>query len=459
MKTILQSVLIIILATIGIPAFAGLAVLEGEHTVVYDIVNPRGVAFVPNYSNESFEQKVISQDEFSMRVEVKSKMHPLKTRVPYPIPSGSIPSSVANFLLSENDRQSQDPSLTRLVRELTRDSSSAHEAVHAILSWIADTLTFDSTISVPSDAISALRYKKAYCVGYSNLAVAMLRAAGIPARVAHGYLPPGYEWGFSKEYWGVKVNDGGFHAYLELYYPDAGWVFADAEHSYDFVDPFHIILRIDGVAMPGSRTGGFLEVDKATFYTIFKEENNTMMVDEEPAPKQKRLGRRSDNRQYSALITGTVHNRTGKPIQTGTAVAWSGGRGSPVFFSGGIFAVTLPQSGDYRIELRGSGFAKSSQSIRVQTGQVYHLNFKLEPGGSVTGKVLDSANKPVSEGDVFYRDGDTSFGVPIDRNGTYTIEGLAPGEYKISVMLGEKTVSQMIRIEAGKEKVLNFVVK
>ena len=64
-----------------------LKVLEGEHTVVYDIVNPRGVAFIPDYANESFEQKVLSQDEFSKRVQVTSKMHPLKTRIAYPVPA------------------------------------------------------------------------------------------------------------------------------------------------------------------------------------------------------------------------------------------------------------------------------------------------------------------------------------------------------------------------------------
>ena len=39
------------------------------------------------------------------------------------------------------------------------------------------------------------------------------------------------------------------------------------------------------------------------------------------------------------------------------------------------------------------------------------------------------------------RDGTTSYGVPIDRDGTYRIEGLAPGQYKVSVMIGEKEVS------------------
>jgi len=191
---------------------AGLKVLEGEHTVTYDIVNPRGVAFIPDYSNESFSQKVLSQDEFSKRVQVTSRMHPMKTRVPYPIPAGSITGALQQYLVPERDRQSDDQKIVKISRELAQGSRYAHEAANNILSWIADNLTFDTSITIPSDAVSALQYRKAYCVGYSNLAVAMLRAVGIPARVAHGYLPPGYEWGFTKDYWGVKVNDGGFHA-------------------------------------------------------------------------------------------------------------------------------------------------------------------------------------------------------------------------------------------------------
>src|SRR5574341_1313376 len=103
-------------------AYAELKILEGEHTVVYDIVNPRGVAFIPDYSNESFEQKVISQDEFSKRVQVTSRMHAMKTRVPYPVSSGTIPPSVAQYLIPEKERQSDDPSLQRLAKEITSGS-------------------------------------------------------------------------------------------------------------------------------------------------------------------------------------------------------------------------------------------------------------------------------------------------------------------------------------------------
>jgi hypothetical protein len=342
---------------------------------------------------------------------------------------------------------------------LARGSRFSHEAANSILSWIADNLVFDTSVSIPSDAVSALKYKKAYCVGYSNLAVAMLRAAGIPARIAHGYLPPGYEWGFSKEYWGVKVNDGGFHGYLEIFYPDIGWVFSDAEHSHHFVDPFHIILRLDGREMPGTYAGGFLDVDKATFYTIFREEDRTMMVDELPLPKVKRLGRRLDDRQHAALVTGAVRDGAGNPVPKGTAVLWKEGRGTPYPFSNGRYAVTIRDGGKYRIELKGSGFSKTSRELSVDPAQVYRVDFTLQSGGVIKGKVVDGAGRPVQDGDVFYRDANTSYGVPIEPDGTYRIDGLASGQYTVSVTIGDRKVTRQGRVEAGKETVMDFAVK
>jgi len=440
-------------------AGAHLKILDGEHTVVYDIVNPRGVAFIPDYTNESFEQRVISQDEFSKRVQVTSRMHAMKTRVSYPVAPGVLPQSISQYLTPEADRQSGDPALVKIARDVTRESRYVHEAANAILSWIADNLTFDTSITVPTDALSALRTRKAYCVGYSNLSVALLRAAGIPARVVHGYLPPGYEWGFSKEYWGVKVNDGGYHAYLEIYYPDTGWVFSDAEHSHNFVDPFHIILRIDGMDMPGAVRGGFLDVDKATFYTIFQETDKTAVVDELPMPREQRLGRRMDTVQHSALVTGKVSDKNGRPVPKGSVVLWKEGRGTPSPFTDGRYVTALAGPGTYRVEVRGPGFTKSSREVRVEQGQVYALDFTLQPGGVIRGKVVDASGKPVSDGDVFYREGSTSFGVPIDKDGTYRIDGLAPGQYRVSVLNGDKETAGTAEAAAGRETVLDFVIK
>src|SRR5512143_3277771 len=86
--------IVLFLVFSSVEARAGLMVLEGEHSVTYDIVNPRGVAFIPDYANDSFAQKVISQDEFSKRVQVTSRMHPLKTHASFPVPVGMIPETM-----------------------------------------------------------------------------------------------------------------------------------------------------------------------------------------------------------------------------------------------------------------------------------------------------------------------------------------------------------------------------
>ena len=59
------------------PASAATKVLTGKHVVIYDIVNPTGVEFLPNYSNNSYSQKVIQEDEFSKRVLIEINLNPL----------------------------------------------------------------------------------------------------------------------------------------------------------------------------------------------------------------------------------------------------------------------------------------------------------------------------------------------------------------------------------------------
>ena len=244
-----------------------------------------------------------------------------------------------------------------------------------------------------------------------------------------------------------------------LYYPDTGWVFSDAEHSHNFVDPFHIILRLDGMDMPGATKGGYLDVDKATFYTIFREKDTTRMVDELVLPREKRLGRRIDDRQHAALVTGRVKDAAGPPVPKGSVVLWKDGKGSPVGFADGRYAVALPESGTYRVEVRGPGFRKASQELRAKAGRVYTMDFTLHPGGVIKGRVLDSAGRPVQDGDVFYKDASTLFGVPVQNDGSYRIEGLAPGGYSLTFIQGERKISRTAQATAGKETVLDFELK
>ncbi len=140
-------------------------------------------------------------------------------------------------------------------------------------------------------------------------------------------------------------------------------------------------------------------------------------------------------------------------------VLWKEGRGTPAPFTDGRYAAAIRTPGKYRVELKGPGFAKSSQEQQVEQGRIYTINFTLSPGGAIKGKVLDAGGRPLADGDVFYKDGNASYGVSLDRDGTYKIEGLAPGSYKVSVMIGDKEVSRTIQVEAGKETIADFVIK
>jgi hypothetical protein len=158
-------------------------------------------------------------------------------------------------------------------------------------------------------------------------------------------------------------------------------------------------------------------------------------------------------------VTGRVTDKAGQPIGKGSVVLWKDGRGTPSPFTDGKYSAVLSGTGKYRIEVRGPGYAKSSQDLQAEQGQVYRLHFTLQPGGIIRGKVTDRGGRPLQEGDVFTKDGGTSFGVPIDRDGTYKIEGLAPGQYNVSVIIGEKEVSRNAQVEAGRETLMDFVVQ
>ena len=166
-----------------------------------------------------------------------------------------------------------------------------------------------------------------------------------------------------------------------------------------------------------------------------------------------------NERQSSALVSGNVNDTSGKPIAKGTAVLWKDGRGTQIPFNDGRYTIAVANAGKYRIDVKGAGFAKATYEVQIEQGKVYRKDFILASGGVIKGKVVDGAGKALPEGDVFYREGTTSFGVPVDRDGSYRIEGLTPGQYKVSVMIGEKNVSHQVQVEAAKEIVQDFVIQ
>ncbi len=281
------------------PALGATKIILGKHTLVYDIVNPLGVEFLPNYSNNSFTQKVLQEDEFSKRVLVEVNLGRLNSKAPFPVSGQQLGWEMKSFLVPEKDIPVTEGAIVTQAKQLSQNARTVQEAVSAIFHWIVDSHTYDAGPNTPQDGRSVFTSKRGSCVGYTNLAIAMLRAVNIPARYAHGYLPPGYDWGISKKYWGVQISGGGYHGWVEIFYPDIGWAFSDLLHSQNFVDPFHVLRYTDGVNLnPRNILGGSLDVEEATTFTIFKEENATLAIDQLPSPQKDILGRQDGGQRH-----------------------------------------------------------------------------------------------------------------------------------------------------------------
>ena len=365
---------------LGLMAAAGTAwadskVLSGRHAIVYDIVNPLGVEFLPNYANSSYSQKVVQQDEFSKRVLIEVNLSPLNSKAPFPLPQ--LPPEAGSFLRPAKDIPVNEAEVTAQARKLVQGSRKAHEAVSAIIDWIVDNFTYDAGQDTPQDGRSVFYSKRGSCVGYTNLAIAMLRSIGIPARYAHGYLPPGYDWGISKKYWGVQISGGGYHAWVEIYYPDIGWAITDLLHSKNFVDPFHVLRYTDGINLnPRNVIGGSLDVEEATTFTIFKEENSTMPIDQLPSPKKDILSRQ-DGEQLFGTIYGTIQAASGKPVAKGSVILWEGTRGKVIPFEGGFYSLLGLNSGTYHVTIKVEGGGEYEKNLQATKGEVKKIDLVL----------------------------------------------------------------------------------
>jgi hypothetical protein len=136
------------------------------------------------------------------------------------------------------------PSAFELPRELvgiTNATSSPFEAFARLVEFVSSRITIDENDLGPQDAASVLRRGRGRCSGRANLAVGLLRAAGIPARVVLG----------------VTVGEHGarWHRWGEAWLGPLGWVAFDPGTSLGLVSVRYLPLTGagEGTALSGVR--------------------------------------------------------------------------------------------------------------------------------------------------------------------------------------------------------------
>jgi transglutaminase-like putative cysteine protease len=122
-------------------------------------------------------------------------------------------------------------SVRRLSDNITANASTPYQKVLKINEYLSK-LPYKTDITAPPPGSDGVEYflfelKSGFCVHFASAMAVMLRAEGVPARLAIGYLPgdPGEKDG---EY---ILRDKYYHAWPQVYFPEYGWVDIEATPS------------------------------------------------------------------------------------------------------------------------------------------------------------------------------------------------------------------------------------
>ncbi len=141
---------------------------------------------------------------------------------------------IREYLKSTPMAQSGNPLIKETAAKLTGNAPDYFSAALATLRFVVDHMRY--TLTPESyDAVYSLKTGKGNCQNYSHLAAALLRAAGIPTRVVNGItLKKAYNITAGDFEYSFEMAQGR-HSWIEVYFPDAGWVPFDPQQTVLFV--------------------------------------------------------------------------------------------------------------------------------------------------------------------------------------------------------------------------------
>ncbi len=213
-------------------AFTAAAAAAGEQVAKYR-GEEEAARFFDQYDNDGYSLAVSTAPGGSVELSVRVSDSPLETRAPYPT---GLPRDPA--LPRAADR---DAFADRLVSGAATQAS----AVERILAGLAAFVRYDPDRIRRQDPSAVFVERRASCVGLSELAVDLLRRSGIRARTVQGVLraepgTPGYD----------AAIGGSYHRWVEVYYPDRGFVFSDPSASVNGVDARYLPFGRRAYAKP-----------------------------------------------------------------------------------------------------------------------------------------------------------------------------------------------------------------
>ncbi|HEY3332372.1 MAG TPA: transglutaminase domain-containing protein [Capsulimonadaceae bacterium] len=160
-----------------------------------------------------------------------------------PFPLRSVPDDIALYTKPTSMAQSDNAAIIDLSKQLTTGAKDEAAAVRQIASWVFANIAYSNDAPVVANAAQTLETKSGQCRGYAYLFAALARAAGIPVRGVCGYtvegstvVPLSDDGGSTIK---VRLHDVP-HAWVEVWYPEGGWVPYDPQLTAGFLDIHHV---------------------------------------------------------------------------------------------------------------------------------------------------------------------------------------------------------------------------
>lgn len=175
----------------------------------------------------------------SFTAAVRSGLSARRSAAPFPMVD--VPEEFRIFLKDTPLVQSNSPQIKELAVKLSAGETTQHGVVNAILNNVSDAIIYQYT-PPRYDALYGLENGKGNCQNYAHLALALLRSSGIPARLVVG-LTLKDQWRIPTDQKGSSLVQGmgeGLHAWIEVFFPDLGWLPCDPQQSRFFISTRHI---------------------------------------------------------------------------------------------------------------------------------------------------------------------------------------------------------------------------
>jgi transglutaminase-like putative cysteine protease len=215
-------------------AAAARAAEGGEQTARYRATGNDSRLF-EQYDNDGYSLEVAALPDGGLDLEVRVSDAPLSSAAPFP--TGA----------SREESLPPAPDRDAFAKRAAEGSRTLEEAVRRILLAVASELVYDADHARRQDPAAVFASRRAYCVGFAELSVDLLRRAGVTARTVQGVL----RTDVSNPAYDAEIG-GAYHRWIEVYYPDRGFVFSDPRLSINGVDARYIPFSTRALVRPKS---------------------------------------------------------------------------------------------------------------------------------------------------------------------------------------------------------------